>query len=148
MKEKQICTHCGYIGYGIKKRAGITILEVILWVVPFIIFVFAQSASNEAYNLALKDTQNIYNWFTAGGYYSSSINNSQLTAYRQEATFLTVTGIILLIAALIYSIWRTKAGKFICPECKNVGMIPLDSPMGQKIYQELYKDNEKTDKHA
>jgi len=137
MEERQICTNCGHIGYSIKKRAGITILEIVLWVTPIILFFFGISASNNAYNLAKENIHDIYNWFSTGIYNSSSSSDSLLVSYRQEARFLTITGIVLLVIALIYSIWRTVAGKLVCPECKKSSMIPLDSPMGEKLHQEF-----------
>lgn len=42
-----------------------------------------------------------------------------------------------LLPGLIYSIWRLSARKQVCPSCKGSGMIPLNSPRGRKLAQEL-----------
>jgi len=43
--------------------------------------------------------------------------------------------IFFLIPGLIYSIWRHASRYRGCPECKET-MIPLDSPVAQKIFAE------------
>lgn len=45
--------------------------------------------------------------------------------------------ICFLIPGLIYSIWRLSARKPVCPSCGGSGMIPLNSPRGQKLRQEM-----------
>ncbi len=41
-----------------------------------------------------------------------------------------------LIPGIIYSIWRRSDKGNICPKCGNKAMIPLDTPMGQKLMAE------------
>ncbi|MBP5404001.1 MAG: hypothetical protein J6Y17_02800 [Elusimicrobiaceae bacterium] len=52
-------------------------------------------------------------------------------------------GGLILIFALFYSLYRLVAPKaVICPSCKlENSMIPMDSPMGQKLLQE-FKDKQ------
>ena len=42
-----------------------------------------------------------------------------------------------IIPGLIYSIWRVSNKIVVCPKCKGETMIPIDSPMGQKLLGEL-----------
>ena len=48
-------------------------------------------------------------------------------------------GILVLIFALFYSLYRLASPKLvICPSCKAENcMIPIDSPIGQKLFQEF-----------
>lgn len=41
-----------------------------------------------------------------------------------------------LIPGLIYSIWRLSSKYDACPKCKGISMIPVDSPIGQKVIGE------------
>lgn len=41
-----------------------------------------------------------------------------------------------LVPGLIYSMWRLASYHNACPECKNVSMIPADSPKGRKLVEE------------
>jgi len=40
---------------------------------------------------------------------------------------------------MIYSVWRFTTRYHGCPICKNATMIPIETPMGQKLLKELYK---------
>lgn len=44
-----------------------------------------------------------------------------------------VLWICFIIPGLIYSLWRMTSTQKVCPSCKQPGMIPLDSPIAQKI---------------
>ena len=44
-----------------------------------------------------------------------------------------VLWLAFLIPGIIYSIWRLSSRYDACPKCKNASMIPVDSPMGQKL---------------
>ena len=47
---------------------------------------------------------------------------------------LAIIGLpIVLLVALIYSIWRVTTKFKGCPMCKTAAMIPADSPMGRKL---------------
>lgn len=41
-----------------------------------------------------------------------------------------------IIPGIIYSIWRRSDKKNICPQCGNITMIPINTPMGQKLWNE------------
>lgn len=41
-----------------------------------------------------------------------------------------------LIPGIVYSIWRRNNKENICPRCQNKAMIPMDTPMGQKLMAE------------
>ena len=45
--------------------------------------------------------------------------------------------IIFLLPGLIYSIWRLASRYYGCPSCGEAHMLPLDSPMAQKILQNI-----------
>ncbi len=40
------------------------------------------------------------------------------------------------VPGFIYSIWRLTSKIDVCPKCKNPNMIPIDSPVGQKLVGE------------
>lgn len=44
--------------------------------------------------------------------------------------------LFFLIPGIIYSIWRLTTRCDACPKCKNTTMIPIDSPMGEKLMKE------------
>lgn len=58
--------------------------------------------------------------------------------------FFGVVGVIVLLFALLYSLWRLVAGSYyICPSCKNKDcMIPTSTPRGQQLAEEFRKINE------
>jgi len=41
--------------------------------------------------------------------------------------------ICFIVPGIIYSIWRLTTRTTVCPHCSTPGMIPIDSPMAQKI---------------
>jgi len=42
-----------------------------------------------------------------------------------------------LIPGLIYSIWRLSSRQDACAKCGSTEVIPIDSPIGKKLLQEL-----------
>lgn len=42
-----------------------------------------------------------------------------------------------LLPGLFYSIWRLTSKHMACPECGSQNMIPISSPMGQKLLRDL-----------
>jgi hypothetical protein len=38
-----------------------------------------------------------------------------------------------IVPGVIYSLWRQFSKAKVCPSCGAEAMIPLDSPMGQKL---------------
>ena len=42
-----------------------------------------------------------------------------------------------LVPGLIYSIWRLTTRYTACRSCKAEGMVPVDSPIGQRLAREL-----------
>ncbi len=51
-----------------------------------------------------------------------------------------VLWLFLIIPGLIYSIWRLTTKYDACPKCKNDSMIPVDSPVGQRLVRENKKN--------
>jgi DNA-directed RNA polymerase subunit RPC12/RpoP len=47
-----------------------------------------------------------------------------------------------LLPGLLYTLWRSSNRYTACPKCGHENMIPLDSPMGQKSFEdkEFYRD--------
>ena len=46
-----------------------------------------------------------------------------------------------LVPGFIYSIWRLTSRHQACPSCGNANMIPVDSPMGQRLIKDASKDD-------
>ncbi len=42
-----------------------------------------------------------------------------------------------LLPGILYSIWRLTSKYEACPKCKKPTLIPVDTPKGQKLLQEL-----------
>ena len=38
-----------------------------------------------------------------------------------------------IVPGLIYSVWRMTTKEEVCRTCKQPGLVPLNSPMGQKL---------------
>lgn len=45
----------------------------------------------------------------------------------------------MLIPGLLYSLWRLSTRKQVCGQCSADKLIPVDSPMGKKLAQDLGK---------
>jgi len=45
--------------------------------------------------------------------------------------------IMFVVPGLIYSLWRMTSRYKACPNCLTPNMIPLDSPMGNKLIKTL-----------
>jgi len=59
------------------------------------------------------------------------------TVVRGSFLMEVVLWLFFLVPGLIYSIWRLTGKEKVCPSCGQKGMIPLDSPRGQKLQKEL-----------
>lgn len=59
-------------------------------------------------------------------------------------TIEVVLWLLFLLPGLIYSIWRMSSKYEACPKCKGTSMIPVDSPIGQKVIGE-HKSSLETD---
>lgn len=44
--------------------------------------------------------------------------------------------LLFIVPGLIYTIWRLTTVYDACPKCKNASMIPVDTPIGQKLVRE------------
>lgn len=42
-----------------------------------------------------------------------------------------------IIPGLLYSLWRLSSRHSGCPQCGATNMVPLDSPRGRKLHDEL-----------
>jgi len=40
---------------------------------------------------------------------------------------------LFIFPGIIYSIWRLMTREQVCPKCKAINMIPLDTPKGQEL---------------
>ena len=47
----------------------------------------------------------------------------------------------LIIPGLLYSIWRQSTKFKVCQECGNPDVIPLNSPIGKRVDQDLHGTN-------
>jgi len=48
-----------------------------------------------------------------------------------------VLWLFFLLPGLIYSIWRLSSRYRGCPKCGAPNMLPLDSPLGQKLLHDI-----------
>lgn len=51
-------------------------------------------------------------------------------------TLIFGIGLLILLGALIYSIWRIAARYYACPSCGARNMVPDISPVGRKIIEQ------------
>ncbi len=42
-----------------------------------------------------------------------------------------------IVPGALYSLWRLSTRTRVCPACESRNMIPLDTPMGQKLRRHL-----------
>ena len=45
--------------------------------------------------------------------------------------------LMVIIPGLLYSLWRLSSKKKVCPACKQVGMIGVDTPRGKQLLTEI-----------
>jgi hypothetical protein len=58
--------------------------------------------------------------------------------------FLAFFFLPLILVPIIYTLFRFFGGgrKGHCPSCKSSTMVPLNSPIGKKLYNEYYSDED------
>jgi len=47
--------------------------------------------------------------------------------------------LFFIIPGVFYVLWMVSGKRLFCPKCNSEAMIPLDTPMGQKMFNDLYK---------
>ena len=47
--------------------------------------------------------------------------------------------LFFIIPGILYSIWRSSNQTKACPKCQNPTMVPVDSPVGQKLINKFKK---------
>jgi hypothetical protein len=65
---------------------------------------------------------------------------SSKTAVKGSILIEIVLWLCFIIPGIIYSLWRSSSRYKTCPKCGGTNLIPLDSPIGQK----LLADQDKT----
>lgn len=81
----------------------------------------------------------IYSGYTASNAHPSMIcpacgtQGNPETQNKGSALIELVLWLCFIIPGLIYSIWRRSSPNEICPACHKLGMIPIDSPIGQRL---------------
>lgn len=55
------------------------------------------------------------------------------TAIKGNGLIEIVLWLFFIIPGVIYSIWRSSSRHKVCMKCSSTSLIPLDSPVGQKI---------------
>lgn len=48
-----------------------------------------------------------------------------------------VLWLCFLVPGLLYTIWRTTTKETVCAACGKSSLVPLDTPIGQKLQREL-----------
>jgi hypothetical protein len=83
------------------------------------------------------------------GYICSSCGYRGKPQTRTQGNILIeiILWFFFLIPGLIYSIWRMASRKKVCPKCNLETMIPLNSPIGQKMLKETKKYDQEPDYH-
>ncbi len=58
---------------------------------------------------------------------------------RSRGSFLVEIALWLCfgLPGLIYTLWRLTSKYDACPKCGNPSMIPIDTPMGKKLLENL-----------
>lgn len=57
------------------------------------------------------------------------------------ATLIFGIGVVILIIALIYSLWRMGRRQTVCASCRSAEVIPAASPMGRQLVAQLRAAN-------
>jgi hypothetical protein len=68
---------------------------------------------------------------TSCGYVGNTISET-----RGSLLIEIILWLFFIIPGLIYSIWRLTTRYEACPKCRNQNMIPVDSPVGKKLFEE------------
>lgn len=60
-------------------------------------------------------------------------------ASETKGSFLieVILWLCFLIPGLIYSVWRLNTRHDVCAKCGSRDLIPIDTPMGRKLMQEV-----------
>ena len=65
----------------------------------------------------------------------SIVQPMQLT--RGSILIEIVLWLCFIIPGLIYSLWRLSSRQSACPRCKSDQLVPLDSPRGLKLMEDM-----------
>lgn len=57
-------------------------------------------------------------------------------AIKGNSAIEIILWLFFIVPGLIYSIWRSNSRHKICPDCKSIALIPIDSPRAKKIMLE------------
>jgi hypothetical protein len=47
---------------------------------------------------------------------------------------------LFIIPGVFYSVWRFITREKVCPTCSSLAVIPINSFMGQKLFNEIYSN--------
>jgi hypothetical protein len=50
---------------------------------------------------------------------------------------------VLMLPGPFYSFWRWASRFLACPKCKGTNIVPLDSPLGQRLFEEAMHETKK-----
>jgi hypothetical protein len=59
------------------------------------------------------------------------------TYVKGSAAVEILLWLMFIIPGLIYTAWRSSSRYKACPKCKQPNMLPLDSPVAQKMLKEI-----------
>ena len=65
--------------------------------------------------------------------------SSPKTAIKGNGLIEIFLWFFFIIPGIIYSIWRSSSRYKVCRKCHGTNLIPLDTPVGQKILQDQGK---------
>ena len=58
---------------------------------------------------------------------------------------MSVTILISFLTAVGYSVYRLSSRKIVCEKCGQASLIPLDTPVGQKLLKETTSSDSGTE---
>jgi hypothetical protein len=61
--------------------------------------------------------------------------------YKGSIWIEIILWLFFLIPGIIYSIWRVGSKFLRCPMCNGITIIPVNTPVGQKLSKDLKKDD-------
>ena len=58
------------------------------------------------------------------------------------ATLILIFGILILVVAVIYSIWRVSSSYRGCKFCRTQTIVDINSPMGQELVRRFHPNQQ------
>jgi len=66
------------------------------------------------------------------GHYGDPSNET-----RGSFSIELILWLCFLVPGLVYSLWRLSTRRDVCAKCGSADLIPIDSPLGKKLFQDI-----------